>query len=160
MSRLKSQINRKLQGLRVQMFKWSIFIALMAFSNTCLAKIDIDLACKEKKEQQHSLLERLSTSLTEAHLAGQCTGFKSVYRINLKEACSEFLEQKASLLSSLSTSLKEANLAGMCVGAIYKLAKECEADTYNIDYTDIARGSITVEIVEQRLGCYGNTYGW
>lgn len=141
------------------MFKGFILVVLILFSSSSLAKVDIDFACKEKKEQQRSLLERLSTSVTEAHLAGQCTGYDSYYKVNIKESCSEFLEQKKSLLGSLSTSLKEAHLAGVCVGAIYKVAKRCKADTSNIDYSYIARGNLTLEIVEQRLGCDGDHYG-
>lgn len=135
------------------MFKGIILVVFILFSASSLANVDIDLACKEKKEQQRSLLERLSTSMTEAYLAGQCTGYDSYYKINLKESCSEFLEQKESLLGSLSTSLKEAHMAGMCVGAIYKVAKGCKADIYNINYAFIARGALTVHKVEQRLGC-------
>tara|TARA_R110001606_G_scaffold27733_1_gene88485 strand:+ start:706 stop:1140 length:435 start_codon:yes stop_codon:yes gene_type:complete len=143
------------------MFKGFILVVFILFSASSLAKVDIDLACKEKKEQQRSLLERLSTSVTEAHLAGQCTGYHSYNMNNFewKESCSEFLEQKKSLLGSLSTSLQEAHLAGVCVGAIYKVAKRCKADTSNIDYSYIARGNLTLEIVEQRFGCYGNQYG-
>lgn len=144
------------------MFKGFIFVIFILFSSSILAKIDIDLACKEKKEQQRSLLEKLSTSVTEAHLAGQCTGYYSLNRSDFKwkEYCSEFLEQKESLLGSLSTSLKEANLAGMCVGAIYRVAKRCKVDTYKINYAYIARGALTVHKVGQRLGCYGEQYGW
>jgi hypothetical protein len=142
------------------MFKGFILVVFILFSSSSLANVDIELACKEKKEQQRSLLERLSTSVTEAHLAGQCTGYDSYYEVNLKESCSEFLEQKESLLSSLSTSLKEANLAGMCIGAIYRVAKRCKVDTYKINYAYIARGALTVHKVEQRLGCYGNQNGW
>lgn len=142
------------------MFKGVILVAFILFSASSLAKVDIDLACKEKKEQQRSLLERLSTSVAEAHLAGQCTGYNAYYKVNLKESCSEFLEQKESLLGSLSTSLKEANLAGMCVGAIYRVAKRCKADTYNINYAFIARGALTVYKIEQRLGCNKEQYGW
>ena len=142
------------------MFKGLILVVFILFSSSSFANVDIELACKEKKEQQRSLLERLSTSVTEAHLAGQCTGYDFYYKVNLKESCSEFLEQKESLLSSLSTSLKEANLAGMCVGAIYRVAKRCKVDTYKINYAYIARGALTVHKVEQRLGCYGEQYGW
>lgn len=142
------------------MFKGIILIIFIFFSSNSLAKVDIDLACKEKREQQHSLLEKLSTSMLEANLAGQCTGYYSYLKINLKKSCSEFLEQKNSLLGAMSTSLTEANLAGMCIGAIYRVAKRCKVDTYNINYSYIARGALNVHKVEQRLGCYGNQYGW
>tara|TARA_B100001063_G_C16753214_1_gene551531 strand:- start:520 stop:948 length:429 start_codon:yes stop_codon:yes gene_type:complete len=142
------------------MLKGVILVALILFSASSLAKVDIDLACKEKKEQQRSLLERLSTSVTEAHLAGQCTGYNAYYKINIKESCSEFVEQKESLLSSLSTSLKEAHLAGRCVGAIYRVAKQCGVETNRIDYEFVAKGVLTVQGAKERLGCYGNQYGW
>ena len=57
------------------MFKGLILVVFILFSSSSFANVDIELACKEKKEQQRSLLERLSTSVTEAHLAGQCTGY-------------------------------------------------------------------------------------
>ncbi|TMP04863.1 hypothetical protein CWC11_10840 [Pseudoalteromonas sp. S3178] len=144
------------------MFKGFILVVFTLFSTSSLANVDIDLACKEKKEQQRSLLEKLSTSVTEAHLAGQCTGYYSynMEGIEWKESCSEFLEQKESLLSSLSTSLKEAHLSGRCVGAIYRVAKQCGVETNRIDYAYIARGALTVHKVEQLLGCYGEQYGW
>lgn len=142
------------------MFKGFIFVIFILFSSSSLAKVDIDLACKEKKEQQRSLLEKLSTSVTEAHLAGQCTGYNSYYKINLKKYCSEFLEQKNSLLGSMSTSLEEANLAGMCIGAIYRVAKQCGVETNRIDYEFVAKGVLTVQGAKKRLGCYGNQYGW
>ena len=99
--------------------------------------------------------------MTEAHLAGQCTGYylSRMEDVEWKESCSEFLEQKKSLLGSLSTSLKEANLAGMCVGAIYRVAKRCKVDTHNINYSYIARGALTLQLIEQRLGCHDNRYG-
>ncbi|GAB0111804.1 hypothetical protein [Pseudoalteromonas distincta] len=135
------------------MFKGFIFVIFILFSSSSFAQVDIGLACKEKKEQQRSLLEKLSTSLIEAHLAGQCTGYDEYDKVNLKVSCSEFLEQKESLLGSVSTSIKEANLAGMCVGAIYRIAKRCKADTYNINYSFIARGALTVHKIKQRIGC-------
>lgn len=144
------------------MFKAFILVVFIFFSASSLANVDIDLACKEQKEQQRSLLERLSTSVTEAHLAGQCTGYYSynMAGIEWKESCSEFLEQKESLLSSLSTSLKEAHLAGRCIGAIYRVAKQCGVETNKIDYEFVAKGVLTVQGVKERLGCYGNQYGW
>lgn len=135
------------------MLKGVILVALTLFSTSSLANVDIDRACKEKKEQQRSLLERLSTSVTEAYLAGQCTGYDSYYKVNLKESCSEFVEQKESLLSSLSTSLKEAHLAGRCVGAIYRVAKQCGVETNRIDYEFVAKGVLTVQGAKERLGC-------
>lgn len=135
------------------MFKWLLLITLIFFSENCFANFNEDIACEEKKEQQRSLLTKMSTSLTEAHLAGQCTGYYSFSKIDWKLSCSEFMEQKNSLLSSLSTSLLEANLAGMCVGAIFRVAERCKANTYSIDYSYIAGGDLTLKIVKQRLGC-------
>ncbi|MBQ4833201.1 hypothetical protein J8L70_08110 [Pseudoalteromonas sp. MMG010] len=143
------------------MFKNFILVLFILFSASSFANVDIKLACEEKKEQQRSLLKRLSTSVTEAHLAGQCTGYNLYYMkdIEWKASCSEFLEQKKSLLGSLSTSLKEAHLAGICVGAIYRIAKRCKVDTYKINYPYVASGDLTVRKVEERLGCYGGQYG-
>lgn len=141
------------------MCKWILLFIIIFFSSITVAKVDINLACKEKNEQKHSLLTRLSTSVTEAHLAGQCTGYESYSKIDFTKSCSEFVEQKKSLLS-FSTSLKEAHLAGICVGAIYRIAQYCEVDTYNLDYSQIANGAFSLRLVEESLGCYGNIYGW
>lgn len=142
------------------MFKGLILVVFILFSSSSFANVDIELACKEKKEQRRSPLKRFSTSVTEAHLAGQCTGYHSYNMKNFewKKSCSEFLEQKESLLSYLSTSLIEAKLAGMCVGAIYRVAKRCKVDTHNINYAFVARG-LTLRKVKQRLGCNGDQYG-
>jgi hypothetical protein len=111
------------------------------FCTSSYASVDIKLACDEKKEQKKSLLTKMSTSYMEAHLAGQCTGYKSYSIIDWEESCSEYIEQKKSLLSSLSTSLIEANLAGICVGAIYRVAeRKCGRKLQNIDYFNIAEG--------------------
>lgn len=142
------------------MFRCISLLICIFFCTTSFASVDIDLACKEKKEQKKSLLPRMSTSLTEANLAGQCTGYKSYYKIDLALSCSEFIEQKKSLLSFLSTSLSEANLAGMCVGAIYRTAQKCHVDTTSIDYSRIAEGVSSLKAVKMKLGCYGERYGW
>ncbi|MDN2664150.1 hypothetical protein OW492_12275 [Psychromonas sp. 14N.309.X.WAT.B.A12] len=141
------------------MYKWFLLFTSLLFSSNSFADVNIKLACEEKEEQKQSLLTRLSTSVTEAHLAGQCTGYYSHSRISFRESCSEFIEQKKSLLS-FSTSLKEAYLAGTCIGAIYKTAQDCDVDTYSINYQAIADGASSLSMVEQRLGCYGNRYGW
>lgn len=141
------------------MFKWLLLLISMIFSVASFAAVDIDLACKEKKEQKMSLLSKMSTSVTEAHLAGQCTGYWSFDKVNLNKACSEFVEQKNALLSSLSTSLAEANLAGICIGAIYRVAGECGVNTSYINYSRIAEGSFSLRSMKETLGC-GDRYGW
>lgn len=137
------------------MFKWILLFTCIFISTTTFASVDIDLACKEKEEQKNSILTKMSTSLAEANLAGQCTGYESYYKIDFKLSCSELIEQKESLLSSLSTSLSEANLAGMCVGAIYRAAEKCRMDTSYIDYLSIAEGVSSWKSVNIKLGCYG-----
>lgn len=132
------------------MFKLILFITVVFFSATSSAFVDTDLACKEKEEQEKSLLP-MSTSLIEAHLAGQCIGYKSYYKIVWVEACSEFIEQKKSLLS-MSTSLKEANLAGQCKGAIYQIVeKKCGTNIKSIDYYSIADGASSASSVRKKV---------
>lgn len=142
------------------MFKWFLSFICMSISMNSFASVDIVLACEEKKEQQMSLLTSMSTSLTEANLAGQCTGYKSYSRIDIALSCSEFREQKKSLLSSLSTSLSEANLAGMCIGAIYRVAEECNADTSYINYSYIAKNVYSLDSIKELIGCNRERYGW
>jgi len=145
------------------MFKYLFLLVSVVFSSFSFATVDIELACEEKKEQQMSLLSKMSTSLSEAHLAGQCTGYKSLYQVDLGEACSEFIEQKEALLSSVSTSFSEANLAGICVGAIYKLAIEkCRGKTPTIDFLSVAREVIkerSAYSVERNINCGAVYYG-
>jgi len=142
------------------MLKWTSLLICISFHTGVFASVDIDLACKEKKEQEMSLLNKMSTSLTEANLAGQCTGYTSYYKIEFNQVCPEFIEQKRALLSSLSTSLSEANLAGQCIGAIYRLAKKCKANTTFIDYLHIAENSASWDTVKVELGCYRGRNGW
>ena len=144
------------------MFRLLTFLIFISFSFSIFAEVNIELACKEKTEQQRSLLTELSTSFVEAHLAGQCTGYKfyNIKDFEWEETCSEFSEQKESLLTSLSTSLKEAHLAGMCVGAIYRVAKQCRVNTKGIDYSYVARGVSTLHQVKQLLRCNGESNAW
>lgn len=109
----------------------TLFITLTALSTYSL---DIDEACDELKEQQEALLSKLSTSLTEANMAGQCIGYSAINnnkKINLNAACAEFIEQQENLLGNFSTSMQEANQAGICLGAIY-------AACGTIDFSDAA----------------------
>lgn len=142
------------------MIKWLLLFTCIFISMNSFASFNIGLACEEKKEQQMSLLANMSTSLTEANLAGQCTGYKSYSRIDIALSCSEFREQKRSLLSSLSTSLSEANRAGMCIGAIYRVAEECDADTSYINYSNIAENVYSLDSIKELMGCNRGYYGW
>ena len=96
---------------------------LLLFSLSAQA-LDVTKACNELEEQKQALLEKLSTSFTEANMAGQCIGYQAIRKnikinININTACTELIEQKNNLFGSFSTSLKEANQAGICIGAIY-----------------------------------------
>lgn len=142
------------------MNKWLLLLICTLFCSTSFAAVDIELACKEKKEQQKALFEKMSTSLKEAHLAGQCTGYWHFDKVNFTKACSEFVEQKRALLPSFSTSLSEASLAGICVGAIYRVAKECDVNSSHIDYSSVAKGGYSLESVKEHLGCKVGRYGW
>ncbi|WP_111976923.1 hypothetical protein [Algibacillus agarilyticus] len=133
------------------MFRFIIVLILCFYSLSATAVgIDIDKACEERDEQENALLSKMSTSITEAFLAGQCIGYqntyyKSTYKAQafkeLSRACSEFVEQKEALLPlNMSTTLKEAMLAGMCTGAIYKVAYNCGVGEQYIQYLVIARG--------------------
>lgn len=141
------------------MFKWFFLFVSLVFSVESIAAVNIDLACKEKKEQQMSLLTKMSTSVSEANLAGQCTGYWYYNEVELGKACSEFLEQKNALLPSLSTSLSEANSAGICIGAIYRVAVECHVNSYHINYSRIAEDGFSLRSIKDQLGC-GEHYGW
>ncbi|WP_441004023.1 hypothetical protein [Pseudocolwellia agarivorans] len=141
------------------MFKIICFFLTVVFCTHSYAYVDIELACQEQEEQKKSLLTKMSTSLKEANLAGQCTGYHSYYNIDLEHACSEFIEQKKSLLQSLSTSNIEANLAGRCVGATYRIAEDCGVNTSSIDYVLIAETATSVKSVRIKLECYGARYG-
>ncbi|MGB2742817.1 MAG: hypothetical protein WBC60_19915 [Cognaticolwellia sp.] len=132
------------------MQKFIIALSMLFFSLSTLA-IDIDKACKERDEQKHALLSNMSTSISEALLAGQCIGYKKASYNNfnistfadLSKACSEFVEQKEALLPfNMSTNLTEAMYAGMCLGAIYKIATKCNSDESLINYLYIAKGII------------------
>lgn len=135
-----------------------LFIAVITCSKS-YAFVDIKLACKEKEEQKNSQLTKMSTSMIEANLAGQCTGYNSYHKINLKQACSELIQQKKALLSTLSTSNLEANLAGMCIGAIYRISEQCSDSSETINYYLIAEGATSVKSVKIKLGCNGGYYG-
>jgi hypothetical protein len=114
--------------------------------------MNIESACKERDEQKKAPLSKMSTSYSEAFLAGQCIGYEKItytytysninFDINsfaeLPNACSEFVEKKEALLPFVSTSLSEAMLAGMCVGAIYNIANKCDGGQH-IEYLNIAK---------------------
>ena len=129
-----------------------IIVLLLCFYSLSASAvgIDIDKACEERDEQKKALLSKMSTSITEAFLAGQCTGYQQTYYRSsynahsfegLSMACSEFVEQKEALLPfNMSTTLKEAMFAGMCIGAIYKVAENCGVDEQYIQYLVIAEG--------------------
>jgi hypothetical protein len=129
-----------------------IIVLLLCFYSLSVsaAGIDIDKACEERDEQKKALLSKMSTSITEAFLAGQCTGYLQTYYRNsdsvhtfeeITMACSEFVEKKEGLLPfNMSTTLEEAMLAGMCTGAIYKVAKDCDVNERHIQYLVIAKG--------------------
>lgn len=136
------------------MIKWLLIFSSLFFSTTGFASVDIDLACKEKKEQQNSILSKMSTSVSEAFLAGQCTGYESYKRIDWEETCNEFIEQKKAILPNLSTSLKEAHLSGICVGAIYRVAKVCRYPVQDIDYLGVAQSTYSYKSVSRMFGCY------
>jgi len=126
-----------------------LFITIsLFFLSFSAAAMDIESACKERDEQKKALLSNMSTSISEALLVGQCTGYHQTsyteYRVfsleELPQACSEFVEQKEALLPfDMSTTLSEAMLAGMCLGAIYKVAESCEIEEYQIKYLYIAK---------------------
>jgi hypothetical protein len=108
--------------------KWSqrmhnfLLFSLFAIFSLNSHALDINKACQEFREQKEALLSYLSTSLTEANMAGQCIGYRAVIEkteLSIDEACVEYIEQRESLLGNFSTSLKEANKAGQCLGAIY-----------------------------------------
>lgn len=137
------------------MFKWVLILISILFSASTIASVDLEVACKEKKEQQMSLLTEMSTSVREAHLAGQCTGYWSFETVPIKKSCSEFVEQKKALLSTLSTSISEAGLAGICVGVIYRIAEGCDANTSYINYLNIAENAYSLDSIRESLSCYG-----
>ncbi len=120
--------------------------------------LDINKACDELEEQKHSLLTKLSTSLKEANMAGQCVGYKAILYekdIDLTKACSEFIEQKESLLGNLSTSLKEANQAGICMGAVYA---SCGSVNYKNAAVRIVKSSPSSSysyLIQKIVGCNG-----
>lgn len=131
--------------------RFIIVLLLCCYSLSVTAVgIDIGKACEERDEQKNALLSKMSTSITEAFLAGQCTGYQQTYYKSsynthafeeLSMACSEFVEQKEALLPlNMSTTLKEAMYAGMCTGAIYKVAKSCGSPDQYIQYLVIAKG--------------------
>jgi hypothetical protein len=126
-----------------------LFITIsLFFLGFSAAAMDIESACKERDEQKKALLSNMSTSLSEALLVGQCTGYHKTsytkYRVSsfedLPQACLEFVEQKEALLPfDMSTTLSEAMLAGMCLGAIYKIAEDCNRNEHKINYVHIAK---------------------
>ncbi len=132
-----------------------LFITIsLFFLSFSAAAIDIESACKERDEQKKALLSKMSTSYSEAFLAGQCKGFENItytytysnisFDINsfdeLPNSCAEFVEKKEALLPFISTSLSEAMLAGMCVGAIYNIANKCDS-AQHIEYLKLAKST-------------------
>jgi len=122
-----------------------IVAILLSIFSLSVAAIDINKACRERDEQKHALLNEMSTSISEALLAGQCSGYQQTSYHNMHSftelplACSEFVEQKKAFLPfNMSTSLLEAKRAGMCMGAIYKIAEDCRHEDYRINYDYIA----------------------
>lgn len=131
------------------MFRLFITISL-SFISFSASAMDIEGACKERDEQKQALLSKMSTSYSEAFLAGVCVGFENItytdlysgFDINsfdeLPNSCAEFVEKKEALLPFVSTSLSEAMLAGMCVGAIYNIANKCGSGQH-IEYLKLAK---------------------
>lgn len=139
------------------------FISFFSFSTYAL---DITKACNEEKEQKRSL-SNLSTSMSEAFLAGQCIGYRETSKFNreffseLSIACGEYIERKESLLPmEVSTTLSEAMQSGMCIGAIYQVAQSCDRSNVYINYSSIARlvrqthGENTLNVIEKGLSCW------
>lgn len=132
-------------------------VACIFLSSISLANVDVTHACAELKEQNEALVPQISTSLSEANLAGQCKGYRNDTGINLYEACDEFVEQKTALLSVLSTTVSEANDAGYCVGAVYRIAQRCGVQ--RIDYFKVAnfikdaRPNSHTSAIKKQLGC-------
>ncbi|GAA6173548.1 hypothetical protein NBRC116592_32180 [Colwellia sp. KU-HH00111] len=149
-----------------------IIILLLCFYSlsASAAGIDIVKACEERDEQKKALLSKMSTSITEAFLAGQCTGYQQTYYRSsynahafeeLPVACAEFVEQKEALLPlNMSTTLKEAMYSGMCIGAIYKVAEACDVNKQYIQYLFIAKGmknmnvTLALTYVATALNCH------
>lgn len=76
-----------------------IFCTLFAILSLNSHAIDINKACTELIEQKKALLSILSTSLTEANMAGQCIGYQAVRnktRLSIDKACAEYIEQRKS----------------------------------------------------------------
>jgi len=125
-----------------------IIILLLCFYSLSAssAGIDIDKACEERNEQENALLSKMSTSITEAFLAGQCIGYEKTFYSttsidNLPQACAEYVERREALLPfDISTTLSEAAKAGMCMGVIYKVNERCGVDKQPIQYLVIAKG--------------------
>lgn len=139
------------------MIKWLLIFSCIFFSTTSIASVDIELACKEKKEQKMSIL-KMSTSFKEAFLAGQCTGYESYNEIDWRLSCTEYIEQKKAIFPYLSTSLKEAHLSGVCVGAIYRVANDCGAQSIN--YLSVAKNAYSLSSVKSEFNCKEINYRW
>jgi len=116
--------------------------------------LDLNKACEEEIEQKKSLLNKLSTSLTEANLAGQCKGYYG-NGLSIYEACEEYIEQENNLLGKLSTSFSESHKAGICMGAIYAV---CNNDNFtSIAERIVARKDklISKSEIKITIGCNG-----
>lgn len=123
-----------------------IVVIFLSFYSLSVSALDIYKACEERDEQKKALLSIMSTSISEAFLAGQCTGYKQTYYlgtniVNFPQVCSKFVEKREAFLPfDMSTTLSEAAYAGMCIGAIYKVAENCGVDEQYIPYLIIAKG--------------------
>ncbi len=138
--------------------RFLIALLLSMCSQYCLA-LDTTEACSELEEQRNALLSKLSTSIKEANMAGQCIGWRAIKNsktIELNNPCNEFLEQKNNLLGNMSTSLIEANKAGICLGAIYAA---CGSTSYSVAAQRIADNSYR-EINKYDIRRITDCYGW
>lgn len=132
---------------------------LLSFLTSHAHSLDISQACDELTQQKKALLSKLSTSLSEANMAGQCIGYRAIAsgtQLNLEKACSELVEQKNNLLGSLSTSFEEANQAGICMGAIYAACGTVDSYKKGAERI-INKGLINTRIntIKKAVGCYG-----
>ncbi|NRA85021.1 MAG: hypothetical protein HRU22_15025, partial [Gammaproteobacteria bacterium] len=99
---------------------YSAFFTLLLLSSPVAVALDIETACQVRDKIKNSLLGKVSTSVGNAHLSGQCIGATKPYYHSdeIVVNCAEYLEQKAALLGDFSTTLTEAYQSGFCVGTI------------------------------------------
>ena len=60
------------------MQRFIIAILLSIFTLSAAAAVDIKSACQERDEQKKALQSKASTSVSEALLAGLCTGYEQL----------------------------------------------------------------------------------